>query len=75
MGGMVWNRTNQFYAFCDKIPGDDVSAEEIDDFVKYLLKNSGFLPAVSKRIKIDQSGLEPHVASSQKTIVKAEGLF
>jgi len=32
---LVW--INQFYAFCDKIPGDDVSAEEIDGFVKHLM--------------------------------------
>ena len=31
---LVW--INQFYAFCDKIPGHDVSAEEIDSFVKHL---------------------------------------
>ena len=29
----------QFYAFCDKRPGDDVSAEEIDRFLKYLMKS------------------------------------
>ena len=34
---LVW--INQFYAFCDKIPGDDVSAEEVDGFVKHLMKN------------------------------------
>ena len=34
---LVW--VNQFYAFCDKTPGDDVSAEEIDGFVKHLMKS------------------------------------
>ena len=34
---LVW--INQFYAFCDKSPGDDVSAEEIDGFVKHLMKS------------------------------------
>jgi len=29
----------QFYAFCDKSPGDDVSAEEIDRFLKYLMRS------------------------------------
>jgi hypothetical protein len=33
----VW--VNQFYAFCDKIPGDDVSAKEIDGFAKHLMKS------------------------------------
>ena len=31
---LVW--VSQFFAFCYKIPGDDVSAEEIDGFVKHL---------------------------------------
>ena len=35
---LVW--INQFYAFYDKIPGDDVSAEEIGGFVKHLMKSS-----------------------------------
>lgn len=30
---------NQFYAFCDKIPGDDVYGEKIDGFVKHLMKS------------------------------------
>jgi hypothetical protein len=30
---LVW--VNQFYAICNKIPGDDVYAEEIDGFVKH----------------------------------------
>ena len=34
---LVW--VNQFYAFCDKNPGDDVSAEEVDGFVKHLMKS------------------------------------
>ena len=33
---LVW--VSQFYAFCDKIPGADVSAEEIDGFAKHLMK-------------------------------------
>ena len=36
---LVW--INQFYAFCDKSPGDDVSAEEIDGFIKHLMKSRG----------------------------------
>ena len=36
---LVW--VNQFYVFCDKIPGDNVSTEEIDGFVKHLMKNRG----------------------------------
>jgi len=34
---LVW--VSQFCAFWDKIPGDDVSAEEIDGFVKHLMKS------------------------------------
>ena len=30
---------DQFYAFCDKTPGDDVTVEEIDGFVKHLMKS------------------------------------
>jgi hypothetical protein len=33
----VW--VNQFYVFCDKIPGDDASAEEIGGFAKHLIKS------------------------------------
>jgi len=29
----------QFYAFCDKQPGDKVSAEEIDSFLKHLMRS------------------------------------
>ena len=34
---LVW--VNQFYVFGDKIQGDDASAEEIDGFVKHLMKS------------------------------------
>jgi len=30
---LVW--INQFYVFCEKTPGDDVSAKEIDGFAKH----------------------------------------
>ena len=49
---LVW--INQIYAFCDKNPGNDASAEETDGFVKHYYFYSGMCStkiwAISKEV-------------------------